>query len=95
MSKIGRKSKLSPMKFPCLLQRARMERHISTWDKPISEIEMSLDRHLRPVFYACIMQGPVIIPFRCIELDVVSRDMFTATDDPNHEVKSLQTASVS
>lgn len=27
-------------------------------------------------------------------LDVVSRDMFTATDDPNHEVKSLEKASV-
>ena len=28
---------------PCLLQRARMERHISTWDKQFSEIEMNLD----------------------------------------------------
>ncbi|XP_015759023.1 PREDICTED: uncharacterized protein LOC107338306 [Acropora digitifera] len=27
----------------CLLQRARMERHISTWDKQFSEIEMNLD----------------------------------------------------
>lgn len=56
-----------------------MERHISIWDKQFSEIEMSLDRYLRPVFYAGIMQGPVIMPFRCIEVDVVSRDMFTAT----------------
>lgn len=43
-----------------------MERHISTWDKQFSEIEMSLDRYLRPVFYACIMQDPVIMPFGCI-----------------------------
>ena len=42
MSKIGQKSIPNEISL-CLLQGARIERHISTWDKQFSEIEMNLD----------------------------------------------------